>query len=87
MSQGGVRCWGSNVNGQLGDGGGGDRGSPPAVDALSGVTAVAAGASHTCALSTDGERPLLGRQRQRPARRRHDHDARDAARRAACSRA
>jgi len=54
FSGGGVRCWGANGSGQLGDGGGADRGSPPVVDAISGVTAVAAGVAHTCALSSDG---------------------------------
>ena len=54
FSGGGVRCWGANGAGQLGDGGGANRGSPPVVDALAGVTAVAAGAAHTCALSSDG---------------------------------
>jgi len=61
MSQGGVRCWGSNANGQLGDGSRTDRASPPVVDALSGVMAVAAGVSHTCALSTDGSVRCWGR--------------------------
>ena len=54
---------------------GADRGSPPVVDALSGVTAVAAGVAHTCALSTDGSVRCWGSRRQRPARRRDDHDA------------
>ena len=53
-SGGSLRCWGANANGQLGDGGGADRGSPPAIDVLANVTAVAAGASHTCVLLSDG---------------------------------
>jgi alpha-tubulin suppressor-like RCC1 family protein len=54
FSGGGVRCWGTNGSGQLGDGSGGDRGRPPVVDAISGVIAVSAGAAHTCALMTGG---------------------------------
>ncbi|MDW8145466.1 MAG: carboxypeptidase regulatory-like domain-containing protein [Roseiflexaceae bacterium] len=49
-----VRCWGANFYGQLG--GGDDVGpfSPPiAVNGLNGVTAVAAGLNHTCALLSD----------------------------------
>ena len=55
MSRGGVRCWGGNVNGQLGDGAGTDRPRPPAVDVASNVAAVATGATHTCVLSTGGD--------------------------------
>jgi alpha-tubulin suppressor-like RCC1 family protein len=61
---GGVKCWGLNGSGQLGDGGGGVpcnegysacRLTPTPVSGLgSGVTALAAGAWHTCALTTAG---------------------------------
>src|SRR5207248_935962 len=54
---GGVRCWGSNTNGQLGigtDGLGTDRKTPGADDVLTGVQAIAAGGNHTCALTTAG---------------------------------
>ena len=47
---GGVRCWGSNDNGQLGDGTTNDRYSPPSSDVLSGAVQIAAGGYHTCAL-------------------------------------
>ena len=48
-TEGGVRCWGYNDAGQLGDG---TRTSRPAmnpVDVLTGVRAIAAGLHHTCA--------------------------------------
>jgi alpha-tubulin suppressor-like RCC1 family protein len=49
-----VWAWGSNSNGQLGDGTTTTRKSPQQVSALSGITAVAAGSSHTLALGSDG---------------------------------
>ena len=55
---GGVRCWGYNSNGQLGDGTTTDLHSPPSSDVLAGVSQIAAGSYHTCALmmSTSGVR-------------------------------
>jgi alpha-tubulin suppressor-like RCC1 family protein len=53
-TSGGLRCWGSNHAGQLGDGATLSRLQPVAVVGLdSGVQAVAAGDSHTCALLVD----------------------------------
>jgi len=52
---GGVKCWGLNSSGQLGDGTDNQRNAPTDVNGLaSGVTAVAAGFEHTCALTAEG---------------------------------
>lgn len=53
MSGGGVKCWGFNQYGQIGDGTNTQRNAPVDVIA-SGVIAVAAGAQHTCALFSTG---------------------------------
>ena len=54
MSTGGMRCWGSNSRGQLGDGTTTNSSTPPTSDVLTGVQAIAAGGAHTCALMETG---------------------------------
>ncbi|HEX6579750.1 MAG TPA: DPP IV N-terminal domain-containing protein [Actinomycetota bacterium] len=54
-SEGGVWCWGGNDHGELGDGTQLDRLNPKSVQGLdAGVTAIAAGANHACALTASG---------------------------------
>ena len=58
LTSGAIKCWGLNTNGQLGDNTTVQKLVPTAVSGIDGTaakaTAIAVGASHTCALITDG---------------------------------
>lgn len=56
LDGGGVKCWGDNTAGQLGDNVAppSDSNTPVTVSGLTNASAVTAGQYHTCALTTDG---------------------------------
>ena len=57
----GVRCWGANFSGQLGDGTNVNRSEPVSFSRVAGgMTEVQAGSSHTCALSVSGAMACWG---------------------------
>ncbi|MGC9079806.1 MAG: RCC1 domain-containing protein [Nanopusillaceae archaeon] len=54
LSDGSIKCWGDNYDGQLGDGTNITRYTPVTVQGISNAVAIAAGAFHTCAVLSDG---------------------------------
>jgi len=54
-SGGGLKCWGWNAAGQVGDGTKTNRSIPVVVNGLSNVVSATAGYSHTCVLTRDGK--------------------------------
>ena len=61
LTDGSVKCWGLNSNGQLGDGTGtGSRNEPVNVTGISSATNVACGARHACAALIDGSMVCWG---------------------------
>ena len=63
LSNGTMRCWGENIEGQLGNGTATNPGTaqPVTVSGISGATAVTTGAYHTCALLANGTLRCWGR--------------------------
>lgn len=61
LTTGGVKCWGHNVYGQLGDGTyGGFASTPVSVSGLTSVSSISIGGYHSCALLTTGEMKCWG---------------------------
>ena len=75
MADGTVRCWGSNMTGELGDGTTTERHIPVLVKGIHDAVDIVTGLSYACALPRRGRRSLLGRRglplRRQDAAQRH----------------
>lgn len=60
LDNGGVRCWGDNYFGQLGDGTRIDRHVPTSIDDADNYAQIAAGGDHSCGLTTSGAAKCWG---------------------------
>jgi alpha-tubulin suppressor-like RCC1 family protein len=60
LNSGGIRCWGLNTNGQLGNSSQTSTSAPAAQALTSSVATVSAGASHTCVVMSDGTAKCWG---------------------------
>ena len=61
LSDGTVKCWGNNGNGELGDGTTTDRHTPVSVSGLTNAVAIATGEYHSCALLSNGSVKCWGK--------------------------
>jgi len=66
LSDGTMRCWGENIEGQLGNGTTANPGTatPVPVSGMTGATSIATGAYHTCAIVSGGTVACWGRNGQ-----------------------
>ena len=74
MATGGVKCWGWDIFGQLGNGGAGSSLTPVDVVSLSNASGLAVGSMHSCARTAIWRREVLGQEQRGPGGERNDLD-------------